>query len=163
MFWKKETNNWNLLRSACLQIFRKREKPETEMFQFISRERRKWFRIQPSKAEPITLRYDDKEIPLRDIGAAGLSFDNDSFSIDPLKPSLLDLPELGPAIPVRLEIITIDDKNVCHCNFKTTEEGAVERIHQYVLKRQKEILQEKKTQAEKNKQSLIQIKTETDG
>ena len=133
------------------------------MFQFNSRERRKWFRIQPSKAEPTTLRYDDKEIPLRDIGAAGLSFDNDNFSIGPLEPSLLDLPELGPAIPVHLKIITIDNKNVCHCTFKTIEEGSVERIHQYVLKRQKEILQEKKAAAEINKETIIHIKTETDG
>lgn len=133
------------------------------MFQFISRERRKWFRIQPSKGEPITLRFDDKEVRIRDIGAEGLSFNNDGFSIGPMEPSLLDLPELGPAIPVHLEIITIDNKNVCHCNFKTIEDGVVERIHQYVLKRQKEILQEKKAPAEKNKQAIIQIKTETDG
>ena len=132
MFWKKESNNWNLLRSAFLQIFRKKEKPETEMFQFNSRERRKWFRIQPSKGEPITLRFDDKEVPLRDIGAAGLSFYNDSISIGPLEPSLLDLPEPGPSIPVHLKIITIDDKSVCHCTFKTIEKGAVERIHQYL-------------------------------
>jgi hypothetical protein len=131
------------------------------MFQFTSMERRKWFRIQPSVAEPIILRYEGKEIHLQDIGAAGLSFGNDNFSIGPLEPSLLDLPEMGPAIPVHLKVLTIDDKNFCHCKFKTIDKGAVERIHQYVLKRQKEILQEKKAAAEKNKKAINPLMTDS--
>lgn len=133
------------------------------MFDYISRERRKWFRIQPSKVEPIVLRIDDKEIVVRDIGAAGLSFDNDNFSIGPQESSQLDLPELGPAIPIKLKILSIDGKNVCHCRFKTIEAGAVERIHQYVLRRQKEILREQKAAAIKNRKLADHTKTDPTG
>ncbi len=133
------------------------------MFQLNSRERRQCFRIKPSEVEPIILRSGDKEINVLDIGAAGLSFDNKNFSLGPLEPSRLCLPESGPAIPVKLEIIDIDHKNVCHCRFRTTENGSVERIHQYVLKRQKEILREQKVQAIMIKRSMTSTETEPNG
>lgn len=133
------------------------------MFHFYSGERRKWFRIQPSKLEPIVLCVDDHKINIRDIGAAGLSFNNHNFSIGPLESCQLDLPELGPAIPIKLQIITIDEKNVCHCEFNTIEKGAVERIHQYVLRRQKEILREQKTQAIDSRQAVNRTETDPDG
>ena len=110
--------------------------------------------------EPIILHIDDRTVDIRDIGAAGLSFDNDNFSLGPLESCQLDLPELGPAIPIKLQIVEIDEKNVCHCEFKTIEDGAVERIHQYVLRRQKEILREQKERSLKNRQ--IKGRSETD-
>jgi hypothetical protein len=153
LFWKKETIKWHGIRTAWLRAFRKKTKPEPEMFHFYSRERRKWFRIQPSELEPIVLRIDDHTVDIRDIGAYGLSFDNDNFPIGPLESCQIDLPELGPAIPIKLEILEIDEKDVCHCWFKTIEEGAVERIHHYVLRRQKEILREQKEQAIRARQT----------
>lgn len=150
MFWKKEKANRNSILSAWLQTFR--TKPEPELFQYRSRERRKWFRIQPSRLEPIVLRIDDHKINIRDISAAGLSFHNDNFPIGSLESCRLDLPELGPAIPIKLQILAIDDKNICHCKFKTIEDGSVERIHQYILQRQKEILQKQKKMAMENRQ-----------
>ncbi len=161
MFWKTETNNCSGLRSARLRLFRKKTIPEPEMFHLMSRERRKWFRIRPAPEDPIVLRFDDREIHVRDIGAAGLSFDNtNDFSIGPLESCQLDLPEMGPALPVKLEIIAIDHRNVCHCEFNTIEEGAVERIHQYVLQRQKDILRKQKEQKTQNRTATDQ--TETD-
>jgi len=114
------------------------------LFQYDSGERRKWFRIQPSKVEPIVLRIDDHKIHIRDISAAGLSFHNENFSIGPLESCRLDLPEIGPSIPIKLQIIAIDDKNICHGKFETITDGSEERIHQYVLNRQKKILKEQK-------------------
>lgn|GEM_PF-1425056 len=162
MFWKKETDSLNRLRTACFKIFRKKEKSKAELFEIESEERRKWYRIRPSETEPVLLSFEDKALCIRDIGAAGFSFENDNFSIGPQKPSHLNLPESAPAIPVHIVIISIDNENICHCEFKTIEEGAVERIHQYVLRRQKEILQEQKIQAKRNRQAIVHTKSETD-
>jgi hypothetical protein len=124
------------------------------MFHFESKERRKWFRIQPSTTDPIVVRFGEEDVQVRDIGAAGLSFSDQHFSAGETRSSLIDLPGLGPTIQAELTIVSIDKKNACHCEFKEIQEPAVERIHQYVLKRQKEILQEKR-EKEKEKHSLI--------
>ena len=163
MFWKKDRTDRKLLRAEWLEVFRKKTKPDTEMFHFNTRERRKWFRIQPSDAEPILLRIEDKEIHIRDIGAAGLSFRNDDLSPGLLEFTLLDLPETGPAIPIRLNILTIDRQNVCHCEFTAVEDGAVERIHQYVLRRQKEILRAQKENAQKAEQPIRPAEADPNG
>ena len=108
------------------------------------------------------LRFGDEEVEVYDIGAAGLSFKNEHFSIGETRASRIDLPELAPTIHTVLKILTIDEKDICHCKIKKIQEPAVERIHQYVLKRQKEILQEKKKTAKPDKETMIQIKSETE-
>jgi len=128
--------------SAFLQ---KKENPEPELFTFTSRERRKWFRIRPSKEHPILLRIDDQTVEVRDIGASGLSFPGDgSLPLGAERIVRMDLPGDDPSISLEMKVIEIDERHVCHCTFRRIESASVERIHQYVLNRQKEILQKKK-------------------
>ena len=167
MYWKRKTNSWDLLKTAFLNLFPnnlfpKKERKDSELFQFESTERRQWFRVQPSAILPIMLRFGEEEVEVYDIGAAGLSFKNEHFSIGETRASRIDLPELAPTIHTVLKILTIDEKDICHCKIKKIQESAVERIHQYVLKRQKEILQEKKKTAKPDKETMIQIKSETE-
>ncbi len=156
MFWKKETNRLNGLKTAFTLLFRTDEEPAREMFEFHSRERRKWFRVRPSVEAPVLLRFDDRRCEVRDIGAAGLSFETDKLAVGEIRSAELELPGLDSPIRVPMEIISIDTRNVCHCSFKTIEEDAVEKIHQYVLRRQKEILRENKRTSGKKKKKAFQ-------
>ena len=93
MYWNRKINSWHLLKSALLDLFRKQERKDPELFQFESTERRQWFRIRPSAVSPIMLRFGEDEVEVCDIGAAGLSFKNEHFSDGETRASRIDLPE----------------------------------------------------------------------
>ncbi|MBW1697519.1 MAG: PilZ domain-containing protein [Deltaproteobacteria bacterium] len=143
MFWRKKQKDRN-----------------TEIFSFETRERRKFFRVQPSADAPITFVLDGKEVKINDIGAAGLSFKNDQFKYGDRFSTTIELPGVGPEIETDLLIVAVDTNGFCHCTFKGITKDATERIHQYVLKRQKEILQERKKKR-LNQGTIIELKTDT--
>ena len=118
MFWKSERNN-------------------SDMFSYETDDRRASFRVYPSEDEPIVFRFGEKEIRVIDIGAGGLSFKNNDFTGKNTHPVNFGLPGQNSKISTTLEVIKIDQKNICHCRFKGIQEDAVEKIHQYVLTRQK--------------------------
>ena len=144
MFWRK-----------------KQENKDTELFEFENKERRKFFGVRPSADAPIKFVLDQKEVQIQDIGAAGLSFKNQKFKRGEAYPAKIDLPEISGTVTTDLLVITIDDKGFCHCKFKRIDPDSTERIHQYVLKRQKEILQKRKKDRLHKGSVAIQVKPET--
>jgi len=125
LYWKKKTNDRRLL------IY------ETD-------NRRDSFRLNPPEDVPVRFRFGEKEHRVIDIGAGGLSFKNSNFSEGDSGLITLRLPGQDTTISTTLEIRRICEKGFCHCKFTEIEEDAVERIHQYLLAVQKEILRSKK-------------------
>jgi len=128
LFWKKEKKNDN---------------NHTDFVLVGKNERRSSFRVRPSEEAPIRVIFDGRDVYARDIGAAGLSFQNPDCKISESYAATIELPNLKTGIEARLEIITIDPQGFCHCEFKEIDADAAERIHQFVLNRQKEILKSK--------------------
>lgn len=125
-------------------MFWKRKTSDLKLFTYETDDRRKSFRLSPPEDGPVTLRFGEKEHLVIDIGAGGLSFKNSNFSEGDSKFVTFDLPGQDTTISTILEIRKICQEGICHCNFKEIEEEAVERIHQYLLARQKEILRSKR-------------------
>ncbi len=79
-----------------------------------------------------------------DISSGGLAFKNKNFISGATQPVEFLLPNQKVSIAPILVIIAIGEQNICHCQFCEIGEDEVEAIHQYALKRQKEIMQSKK-------------------
>jgi len=156
LFWKRKIN-WKEIKSVLLNPLKKVEEPDPELFVLKTNERRNSYRVQPSKDEPILFRLEDKSVEVKDISAAGLSFKNENYAIGELFTVNIDLPGLGPTVPATLQIIGIDQYKRCHCRFFRIDEAACERIHQYVLNRQKEQVREIREIGKKSKSTVIRI------
>lgn len=136
-------------------MFWKREQNSSEIFCYESKDRRSSFRVFPAESAPIVFELDGEKVGVIDIGAGGLSFKNKNFrNGDSLSIEFL-LPGWNVPITTALKINEIDQQNICHCQFKEIGADEVEAIHQYVLKRQKEVIQSKK--AKKKKKPVIAL------
>jgi hypothetical protein len=130
-------------------LFWRRAQNNSEIFHYETKDRRSSLRVFPAESAPIVFELDGEKVPVIDIGAGGLSFKNknlgngDSLSIEFL------LPGQNISITAVLTVKAIDSSRICHCEFKDIGADEVEAIHQYVLKRQKEVIQSKR--AQKNK------------
>jgi len=130
-------------------LFWKRNKTDSEIFSLTLNDRRSSFRVNPSASAPIIFDIKGHKARVVNISAGGLAFkckrftDGDSLAIEFL------LPYLDVSVAPILEIKKIDKQNICHCSFKEIGEDEVEAIHQYVLQRQKELMQSKKAEMQK--------------
>jgi hypothetical protein len=114
------------------------------MFSFESNDRRSSYRASPLANAPIVFEFGGEEVQVINISAGGLAFKNKGFKSGDTQTIALLLPRQNVTLAPILKIKTIDDHNVCHCQFREIGEDEVELIHQYVLKRQKEVIQSKK-------------------
>ena len=121
----------------------------SEMFTYHTADRRNSFRIGPSEIEPILLKLGETEVRVIDIGAGGISFRSNSFEVGESQPVNFDLPGANNTASLTLEVVKIDDRNICHCRFTGGEKESVEHIHQYVLYRQKQIISEERKRVKK--------------
>jgi hypothetical protein len=126
LFWKKRQSSDN-----------------SELFHYESNDRRKFFRVRPSENVPVQFKVGKKKNQVRDIGAAGLSFKNIMFKRGAIFTATIELPGLSSSIKAELLVVTIDTNGFCHCKFKEITKEAIENVHQYVLRRQKEILHQR--------------------
>lgn len=161
MFSKRKIN-WEEIKSMVLNPFKKMEAPDPDLFELNTSDRRNSYRVQPSIYEPVLFRLEDESIEVKNISAAGMSFKNNNYSKGELFIVNIDLPGLGPTVPATIQIIGIDKYNRCHCKFLRIDEPARERIHQYVLNRQKEQVREFRELEKNNKSTIIRISTESD-
>ena len=128
---------------------KKQSRNNSELFRYESKDRRKFFRIRPAENAPVQFRIGEKKLPVRDIGAAGLSFKNETFKRGAILTATIELPDLSSRIEADLLVVTIDTNGFCHCTFKEITKAAIESVHQYVLQRQKEILQQRKKERQR--------------
>jgi hypothetical protein len=98
------------------------------------------FRISPDPDNPLTLHFKNKKINALDISSKGLSFTNDGFQSRKRYPVHFHLPGETDIISTKLDILRIDEEQICHCAFNLLTPDQEDAIHRYVLNRQKEDL-----------------------
>lgn len=130
-------------------MFWKRKQTDSEIFSYEINDRRSSYRVSPSASAPIVFELNGEKVRVVNISAGGLAFKSKNFNDgDSLAVEFL-LPDLDVSIASILEIKKIDKQNICHCQFKEIGEEEVETIHQYVLQRQKDLIQSKKNDMQK--------------
>jgi len=97
------------------------------------------------KSEPIFFTLAEKAYEIVDIGGGGLAFRNTGFAAGQRVEIELEIPGFAPLIRTGLEVRSICENNICHCAFAGISEEDVEKIHQYMLEKQKEMVRSKKT------------------
>ena len=125
-------------------MFWKEKQNDSEIFSLESSDRRLAYRASPHSNAPIAFEFGGEKVQVVNISAGGLAFKNKGFKNGDTHTIELLLPYQNIILAPVLKINTIDDQNVCHCNFSAIGEDEVELIHQYVLNWQKEIMQSKK-------------------
>jgi hypothetical protein len=130
LFWKKKKNN--------------DESKEEKLLFKMPVETRGAFRVYPSKENPVNLKVSGVDLPALDLSAGGISFANKSFKKNVELPLSIQLPHLSHPIKVKVEILKIDDGDVCRAKIVGLSPQEEDDIHHYILTRQKEELEEKK-------------------
>ncbi len=118
-------------------MFWKEKQDNSELFSFESNDRRLAYRVSPHANAPIVFEFGGEKVQVVNIGAGGLAFKNKGFKRGDTQTIELLLPCQNITLAPILKINTVDDQNVCHCQFREIGEDEVEAIHQYVLDRQK--------------------------
>jgi len=95
------------------------------------------------------LKWGETEVRIIDISAGGISFQSTAVEVGDSQPVNFYLPGTHKTVSLTLEVVQIDDRNICHCRFTGAEEESVEHVHQYVLYRQKEIISEERKRVKK--------------
>jgi len=129
LFWKKKKN--------------KEESKDKLLFK-MPVETRGAFRVYPSKENPIRLKVNNVNLTAIDLSAGGISFNNKSFKKNVALPLTLDLPSHTHSINAKVEILKIDDSDICRAKIVGLSAEEEDDIHHYILNRQKEELEEKK-------------------
>jgi len=106
------------------------------------------FRVYPSKDDPVFLKVTGKTLLVYDISSSGIAFECSGFKDSTIHPVQLNLPEDSTTIFGIIEIIStsiIDGKSVCRSKLYDLTTEQEDKIHRYVLGRQKEELGNKKS------------------
>ena len=83
---------------------------------------------------PVEIDFDGKTLRLKNIGAVGVAFPNDGFQVGDTQVIDLALPGESEALSAKVEIVDIDEDDVCHCTFVGLEQESVNAIHRYMLR-----------------------------
>lgn len=124
-------------------MFWKRKKRRSDEDQVIhsSADQRSSFRYELENADGINMELCGTTVPLINLSAEGAAFPNTSFKTGDTAQAgiLLTQPWIRYAclIKVTIEVVDVDENNVCRCLFKNCSEEDKETIHKYILERQK--------------------------
>jgi c-di-GMP-binding flagellar brake protein YcgR len=112
----------------------------------IDEERRVSFRVKPSSKEPIDVSIGRSRYHVKDISAGGIGIykgnKDKELEIGKEYPCKMTLPLINEVISGIIRIIDISDR-VYHCIFIGFSNEQRDKIHLFVLERQKEELREK--------------------
>lgn len=117
------------------------------LFEFSDEERRNSFRVKPSRKKPITLSIGHDRYKVKNIGAGGMGVYRRSEDVELERgkqyPFKLTLPLIKEVVSGTFRIIDISKKTY-HCIFVDLAVEEREKIHLFVLERQKEELRAKR-------------------
>ena len=119
MFWKKKSKDDKKFRA-----------PD---------EARQAYRITPDPENPIFLNIAGKSLEILEISSGGLAFKNQGFKAESSHRIDFVLPT-GGAIKTRIQVLRIDEEDICRCNFVNLDVESEDALHRYVLVRQKDDL-----------------------
>ena len=126
-------------------MFWKKKKEEKKMFE-VPEGNRGSYRVYPSDDEPILIKIKGgKTSKAVDICAGGISFPNDDHEIGSTHECKIKLSRDVEPFAAKVIIHKIDDTNVCRCSITDTTDEMDDMVHHYVMGRQREDIQAKKT------------------
>lgn len=127
-------------------MFWKKTCPSQPIFSYETDDQRTSFRVHPSVEAPVTLFFSHtgSTVEVLSIGAGGVAFTNCAFKEGDVQPALFSIPTEDTMISATVEIVHVDEKNICHCKFRDLASDAQNAIHRYMLVVQKEELGKKK-------------------
>lgn len=113
--------------------------------------RRESFRLESEVLCPALGKYKDRLIQIVDISAGGISFECDNCHEGEKGIIQLELPgKIIESVSLPIQILTIIDGIICHCNFTSIDEETKEKIHKFILFRQIAAQRKKRTIKEKS-------------
>ncbi len=130
-------------------MFWKRKKDKKEDLPFTveyDEDQRSYYRVSPKSNEPLFLQTQGKRYSVLDVSAGGVSFQGAGFSPGDSVAGVLQMPSGRPPIPLVLTIVKVLTGTLVAGQFKKIKDGDRELVHFYVLKRQKEELEEQRQQ-----------------
>jgi c-di-GMP-binding flagellar brake protein YcgR len=139
-------------------LFWKKKKGKKENLPFsleYEEDQRSYYRVSPRKDEPLFLKTKDKRYVILDVSAGGVAFEGAGFSPGSLLSGVLTMPKGQAPIPMVLTLVKVSQDNFIAGQFREIKDEDRERVHQYVLRRQKEELDERrKKETAESKQPL---------
>jgi hypothetical protein len=114
-------------------LFWKKRNKSDDIVSFESNDARTSFRVSPLSTEPITLEFNGRPVLLKNIGAAGIAFENRDFMKGDSQPVTFILPGENVPVSAEAQIVEIDSDGVCHCGFAGLSEEDYDAIHRYML------------------------------
>jgi hypothetical protein len=126
-------------------LFWNKKKEEKKMFE-VPEGNRGSYRVYPSDDEPILIKIKGgKTSKAVDICAGGISFPNDDHEVGSTHECKIKLSRDVEPFAAKVIIHKIDDTNVCRCSITDTTDEMDDMVHHYVMGRQREDIQAKKT------------------
>ena len=117
------------------------------LFEFFDEERRAFFRVKPSSKKTITVSIGRNRYKVKDIGSGGMGIyrrsEEKELERGKKYPFKITLPLIKEIISGIFRIVYISDR-VYHCIFVNLGIEEIEKIHHFVLERQKEELRTKR-------------------
>ncbi|MBT5257511.1 MAG: hypothetical protein HN646_10135 [Nitrospina sp.] len=126
-------------------MFWNKKKEDKKMFE-VPEGNRGSYRVYPSDDEPILIKIKGgKTSKAVDICAGGISFPNDDHEIGSTHECKIKLSRDVEPFAAKVIIHKIDDTNICRCSITDTTDEIDDMVHHYVMGRQREDIQAKKT------------------
>ncbi|MBT4258282.1 MAG: hypothetical protein HOD90_00050 [Nitrospina sp.] len=126
-------------------MFWNKKKEDKKMFE-VPEGNRGSYRVYPSDDEPILIKIKGgKTSKAVDICAGGISFPNDDHEIGSTHECKIKLSRDVEPFAAKVIIHKIDDTNICRCSITDTTDEMDDMVHHYVMGRQREDIQAKKT------------------
>jgi hypothetical protein len=128
-------------------LFWKRKKDKKTDLPFgleYDEDKRAYYRVAPKTDEPLFLKAGGKRYSVVDVSAGGVAFEGAGFVPGDIVSGVLTMPPGSPSIAVALTIVKRVSGNVVAAQFKKIKDEDREQVHFYVLKRQKEELDQQR-------------------
>lgn len=107
-------------------------------------DRRSYYRVESTRDRPVSFEVRGRRLPVVDVSAGGMSVHTGKVAVGRQIPGLLHLPGLDEPIVLTLEVLGVDPKGVGRGRFINLTDREQERLHYYVLQRQKEEIEQRR-------------------
>jgi c-di-GMP-binding flagellar brake protein YcgR len=128
-------------------LFWKRKKDKKASLPFsleYDEDQRSYYRVAPRGDEPLFLQTKGKRYSIIDVSAGGIAFEGAGFGPGDALSGVLTMPKEEAPIPIVLSVIQVLKDKMIAAQFRKIKDEDRERVHQYVLQRQKEELDKKR-------------------
>lgn len=120
-----------------MAVIFKREKAGQIEIKIDDQSTRAAYRVVPDRDEPVILQVEGELARVLDISAGGFSCLCAGLQLGMRYRVALDLPDSAEAIESFVDVIKVDDGNICRCRLIDLTDDAADQLHRYVLRRQK--------------------------